>query len=93
MALGIGPDSTFHQAPEVQLQTGDLVLLVTDGVIEARSPQGEVFGIDRALDYVREHQQQPARLIVEGLYTEVRCWEAGRPQGDDITIVVVKVEE
>ena len=35
-----------------QLQPGDLLLLYTDGITEARSPEGDFFGLDRLVDLV-----------------------------------------
>jgi serine phosphatase RsbU (regulator of sigma subunit) len=91
LALGIRPDSTFPAAPAVELHPGELVLFLTDGVTEAPSPAGRPFGVERALEYVRDHRQEGARAIVEGLYAEVRRWEHPRPQEDDVTAMVVKV--
>lgn len=42
-----------HVVGQEQLEPGDIVLLYTDGVVEARSPDGEFFGVDRLADLVR----------------------------------------
>jgi serine phosphatase RsbU (regulator of sigma subunit) len=89
--LGIFPDGNFPTAPAIQLEPGDIVLLLTDGVLEARSPGGEWFGGERALRLVQAQRTRSAREIVEALYHEVRCFTHERPQDDDITAVVVKV--
>lgn len=44
-----------HSVGQEQLEPGDLVLLYTDGVVEARSPGGEFFGVDRLADLVVRH--------------------------------------
>jgi serine phosphatase RsbU (regulator of sigma subunit) len=52
--LGLGelvPEE--HVVGQEQLEPGDMVLLYTDGVVEARSPDGEFFGVDRLADLVR----------------------------------------
>jgi serine phosphatase RsbU (regulator of sigma subunit) len=54
LPLGLGEaqdDDALHVATE-QLEPGDLVVLYTDGVVEARSPQGEFFGVDRLVDLI-----------------------------------------
>lgn len=55
LGLGlVGADETIVPA-ELSLQPGDRVLLYTDGVVEARSPEGEEFGLERLMDlFVRE---------------------------------------
>jgi sigma-B regulation protein RsbU (phosphoserine phosphatase) len=75
----------------LSLHAGDLVLLPTDGVTDALSAAGEAFGIDRMLDVVRTHRQQPARQIVDTLYQAVRAHcHPGQPH-DDITALILKV--
>ncbi len=91
--LGIFPDGDFPIAPAITLQPGDLVLLLTDGVVEARAPDDTVFGFQRAIDIVRFYRRDPAAQIVYNLYHAVRAFSHNHPQFDDITAVVVKVRE
>jgi serine phosphatase RsbU (regulator of sigma subunit) len=91
MPLGIRPDGDFPTAPALALAPGDVVLLLTDGVLEERSPEGEQFGQERAVAVVAAHRRSSARDIVEALYAEVRRFSRDRPQADDITALVVKV--
>jgi serine phosphatase RsbU (regulator of sigma subunit) len=54
-ALPFGLDASFAQIDEIELGTealepGDIVVLNTDGVVEARSPQGNFFGIPGLVD-------------------------------------------
>jgi serine phosphatase RsbU (regulator of sigma subunit) len=53
--LGLGDlgEPPTEEVGREQLEPGDIVLLYTDGVVEARSPDGEFFGIDRLADLVR----------------------------------------
>ena len=68
-----------------------MILLLSDGVPEARSPADEEFGEDRALEIVRREQTNSATEIVQTLLAEVRGFsEPGSPQ-DDMTAVVVKL--
>ncbi len=90
-ALGMDCEGRFAPAPPIRLQPGDLVLLLTDGILEAGMPARRPFGEERALEFVRAHRHESARAIVEGLYAAVRRWEGTLPQGDDITAVVIKV--
>jgi sigma-B regulation protein RsbU (phosphoserine phosphatase) len=74
------------------LETGQLVLLLTDGIPEAQAPNNSCFGIERTLAVVQANRDQPARVIVEALYRAARDFAQGQQQ-DDITVVVVKVVE
>ncbi len=90
--LGVFPGAKFPSSPNLSLQPRDLVLFLTDGIVEARAPDKTVFGTERALNIVRHYQSDPAAQIVTNLYHAVRAFAHNTPQADDITAVVLKVE-
>ena len=96
MAIGILPHVTFEEEGR-QLAPGDLLVLYTDGFIEAQDEQGRQFGMERFLRHLQAYRHQPAREILEGLLKAL--WEhiGGQDpqslQKDDTTLVVFKVEE
>jgi phosphoserine phosphatase len=92
LPLGLVAESRFPTAAEVQLAPGDLVLLLSDGILEARSPEGTPFGAARALDVVRATRGRPARAIVDALFQAVRGFAHPAAPTDDVTAVVLKVE-
>ncbi len=77
LPVGLVPAAEFH-ASRVQLQPGDRLLLVTDGVTEAEDAAGEFFGTDRL-----ESCCQQGLVAIEQAVTEFR---AGTPLTDDCTI-------
>jgi serine phosphatase RsbU (regulator of sigma subunit) len=89
--LGVLPECDFPAGEAVPLAPGDMVVLLTDGVVEARAPDDTTFGTQRVFDVVRLYRHDPARLIVSNLYHAVRAFSQGAPQVDDITAVVIKV--
>jgi PAS domain S-box-containing protein len=89
--LGIMPDARFPSSEPIVLEDGDLVLFLTDGIVESRSPDGTIFGTRRTVDIARVYRHTPARDIVENLYYAVRAYTQNQPQYDDITATVVKV--
>lgn len=89
--LGILADGDFPSSEPIPLGPGDMVLFLTDGIVEARSPEGMAFGAGRTADLVRVYRRAPARQIVENLYHAVRAFAQYRPQIDDITATVIKV--
>lgn len=89
--LGIRPDTEYKSSLPLQLETGDVVLFLTDGIEETMAPDNAFFGEERLLEVVRSHRQQAAGEIVAALYRAVRAFARDEPQLDDFTAVVIKV--
>ncbi len=89
--LGLVPDAAYNCREQVQLEPGDVVVLMTDGIVEARNRLDQFFENAGALAVVRAHLHDSAKQIVESLYEEVRGYSQGAPQADDITAIVCKV--
>lgn len=92
MPLGVDPAATFPCSSCIPLSPGQLVLLLTDGIFEAASPAGELFGMQRVFDVIRRGRSGSAKEIVDQLQAAACDFCCGRPQQDDITAVVVKVQ-
>ena len=67
----------------------DLLALWTDGMIEARSPAGEMFGEERLLELLVEHRKLPVEEVVTKVFEA--HGEFTRKPGDDRTLVVMRV--
>jgi serine phosphatase RsbU (regulator of sigma subunit) len=91
MPLGIMAEGEFPARPEIDLQTGDLVFLFTDGVTEAIAPDGTAFGVDRALQVLRDNQTCNAGELVEALYQAVTDFINQPVLEDDVTAIIIKV--
>jgi serine phosphatase RsbU (regulator of sigma subunit) len=91
MPLGILPEIDLDAAPVITLEPGQCVLLLTDGIFEARGKEEKLFGVDRVLDMVRVNRHLTGREIVDALYRAVCDFCRGRAQLDDMTTVVLKV--
>lgn len=89
--LGMRPNTEYRNAPPIELQSGEIALLLTDGIEEALSAREEMFGTDRMLDVLRANRDQPAARIVDALYLAVRAFCHGAEQTDDVTCIVLKV--
>lgn len=76
---------------EVQLRSGDLVLLFTDGVVEAETQEGEQFGTDRLIESVRSNSFLTAEDIQSLVVEQVFDWASGTEQADDITVLCMKI--
>ncbi len=89
--LGMRPDTQYASSPKIGLETGDLVLMLTDGTEECYSSDSDLFGTERALDVVRRRRLASAGQIVDELYQATRSFTREAPQADDITAMVLKV--
>ena len=84
LALGLAPE--VYQEIRVSLNPGDTVVLCTDGVTEARAPNGDLYGVERlrtvfATAAAKHEEVGPAIL------RDVRMFSASRPPSDDIALV------
>ncbi len=92
MPLGIMPEIRFSPAPAITLDPGEGVLLLTDGIMEAHSPDESLFGIERTLANVQANWNRPARQIIDHVYGAVRTFCGVTTQLDDMTAIVIKVD-
>jgi serine phosphatase RsbU (regulator of sigma subunit) len=89
--LGFMPDVEYDVGA-MGLVDGDVLCLYTDGVTEARSPEGEEFGIERLTDTVRKNRERQAPEVGGAILSAVREFTQIEQQADDVTLVVLKVE-
>lgn len=90
MALGVVPFEAIA-TDKVQLQSGDTLMLYTDGVVEAHNGAMEMFGEERLLTSFRDKKDLPPKQIVDNMIEEVALFAEGSPQHDDLTIVILKI--
>jgi PAS domain S-box-containing protein len=91
--IGVRSDELFTLSSRIRFRPGDILLLVSDGVFEARSAQGEYFGVERAMSMVRSHREETSEAIVQKLHDAAMNFSEGRTLEDDLTAVVVKSTE
>jgi sigma-B regulation protein RsbU (phosphoserine phosphatase) len=84
-------EHTEYQEVAVNLESGDLLAMFSDGITEAVSPRQEEFGARRLEHVLRQNAHRPPQEIVDRMFEEVRKFEGGRPQRDDQTLVLLKV--
>jgi sigma-B regulation protein RsbU (phosphoserine phosphatase) len=89
MVLGPMPDAVYRRRA-THVETGDIVVLYTDGVVEAHDARGREFGASRLKRLVAEARRQPAREIAHRITNAVKSWRGGAAPEDDVTVVVIK---
>jgi len=87
--LGMFPETRYHQH-HLRLRAGDVLVLYTDGVTEASSPEGVEFGRQRLAEAVKENYERPARELIASLEMAVLEWTANAGATDDVTFFVIK---
>jgi sigma-B regulation protein RsbU (phosphoserine phosphatase) len=93
LPLGLAKDTVIPQGAEIVLDDGDVLVLFTDGILEAHSRCGEQFGIDRTIEAVIANHGKPAREILDDLSETVRRFRGQIPQEDDMAAVIVRVND
>lgn len=86
--LGILPEANFNEY-KILLESGDTILLYTDGITEAKNTQNEMFTLKRLeqiLDCSRSHPQE----LIEDIVKQVKDFTGSMRQHDDITLLSVR---
>jgi len=81
------------QESSFQLRSGDFLFAYTDGAIDAVNPTGEEFGKERLLKLVKSTAHLPAIQARDEIFHGIEDWCGSAVQPDDITMVVLKVNE
>jgi phosphoserine phosphatase RsbU/P len=92
---GSGPLlGAFHRLDLVErsmaMAPGDLLLLYTDGVTDARAADGRRFGDDRLVAVLESTRGEPAATVVEAICAACHRFEDGAAMADDITLVAIR---
>lgn len=90
--LVLGFDSTWpYRQNDMTLPDGGLIILIaSDGVWEAENETGEQFGRERVRNIIAQHSLSSPEDITTAITGEITRFRGAQPQGDDITLVVIK---
>jgi phosphoserine phosphatase RsbU/P len=91
LPLGISCEESYQELSYAHLRPGQVVLIGTDGLWEARNADGRQFGKDRVREALRDLADQGAAEIEARLYEKLRDYCGASNSTDDITYVVIKV--
>lgn len=89
--LGIFPNMKFKLA-EIDFQSGDILLLFTDGLPEAMSPDKTLFGMSKMHQVLKTSHELDVEEILAKFFQELEIHAAGGAQHDDTTIIVLKAK-
>jgi serine phosphatase RsbU (regulator of sigma subunit) len=88
--VGLFEESEYEES-EIQLHSGDLLALFTDGICDAENSQREALGDEGLKSIVLAAKNQTPGEIVEMVLSQADVFAAGAAQHDDMTVVVAKV--
>jgi phosphoserine phosphatase RsbU/P len=88
-AIGLIENAQFV-TEEIRVNTGDSVLLYTDGVVEAGIQTGEMFGEERLQEWLQTRRRESANVLMRGLLQELDAFTRNAPPSDDTTIMVIR---
>jgi serine phosphatase RsbU (regulator of sigma subunit) len=91
IALGILCDAEYRLL-ETTYDSGDILLMYTDGLSEAMSPSRELFGTSRIKQIIRQNPGIQPSILLEELYSAILKHADGKPQHDDTTVIVIKAK-
>jgi len=75
---------------KLSLESGDAILLLTDGLPELKNVEGEIFGYERVIELYNKFALEPAEVIIEKIKSAGLDWVSDVGPEDDITLVVIK---
>jgi sigma-B regulation protein RsbU (phosphoserine phosphatase) len=86
VALGV-VDPVAYTENSIVLESGDLVVVYSDGVTDATSRSGEVFGRDRIVAILERGECRTAESAVRAIAGAAESFEEGTAQSDDVTVI------
>ncbi|MDP4938964.1 MAG: SpoIIE family protein phosphatase [Verrucomicrobiales bacterium] len=93
LAAGIDEGPVFKRSVKdyrFKMDSGDILLLYTDGVIECENEEGDEFGMDRLCRLIAENSERSSQDLVNFITAEVSQFSAGMAQTDDITLIAIE---
>jgi len=86
--IGIVPEAEYGVS-ELVMPPGSTLLLYTDGVTEAETADGEMFGEERLLELFRTKKPRTAEMVADDVVQAVDTFAGGYPQSDDLTLLAL----
>jgi sigma-B regulation protein RsbU (phosphoserine phosphatase) len=88
-AIGLIPESTYAEQ-QIELEKGDIVLIYSDGITDAKNEANEFFGAHRLLQILPKINELSTQEIGEKILKEIYNFIVDTPLYDDLSIVIMK---
>ena len=91
LPIGAMKNSNYH-IYESDVSTGDIILMLSDGLPELQNNEQEMYGYDRLKKVIIKNSDRSSEEIISYLKEEILRWANNKNPDDDVTFVVVKVK-
>jgi len=88
--LGLFEQMQIDEPRRFVMSQGDVFAVISDGIFESADPNGEEFGMDRAMEVIRRNRHATASEILSQIRDAVEEFTRGAPAADDRTIIMIK---
>ena len=92
LALGLMPQVEYQET-SIRMEPGDMLVVYTDGLIEARNNEKQFFSLDRLKQLAVSSRELPAGLIRTVILDELSAHTGGKAPADDVTLLVLKITD
>jgi sigma-B regulation protein RsbU (phosphoserine phosphatase) len=90
LAMGVFEDTEFKEAQQ-KIAPGQIILIATDGIWEARNSKGEMFSKQRIQQIIRRNANSTASEIQDTILDSLKHFQKDAKLEDDMTLVVIKI--
>ena len=90
LAMGVFEDTEFKEAQQ-KIAPGQIILIATDGIWEARNSKGEMFSKQRIQQIIRRNREGAASEIQDAILDSLKHFQKDARLEDDMTLVVIKI--
>ena len=91
IALGVDAEWVYEDNKKTDFSKGQIIILSTDGIWEARNKKGEMLGKEPILSAIRKNSSSGATQIIDSIFNTLNTFSDGVKIEDDITAVVIKM--
>jgi sigma-B regulation protein RsbU (phosphoserine phosphatase) len=88
--LGLFADVSYDELT-LATEPGDVVIFISDGILDAENAEGEMYGPERLADLLCSRREQPAQEIADAILSDVSRFQGEHDRFDDETVIVLKV--
>lgn len=91
-AIGLMKDSKFNEQT-VELNSGEVFIVYSDGVTEAMNEAGQFFGKEMLTNTIKKYHDRPADKLGEAIIKQVEIFAGDAPRSDDLSLIILKREQ
>src|SRR5947207_1548806 len=88
--IGVLPELICDVAPDLPLERGGALIVMSDGVFEARSHASELYEVERVIDLLNDHRDHPPQQVLDAVRCAMKKWQGKEEPVDDQTVVIIQ---